>query len=83
MNTNSLLAGRESPCRDNTIEGNVGLDESPFAALLERDNGEAEAEGQRPRAAFPKGFEAFLSSLLLDLWPDMNPAARISSSASH
>ena len=23
---NSLLAGRESPCRDNTIEGNVGVD---------------------------------------------------------
>ena len=22
---NSLLAGRESPCRDNTIEGNVGV----------------------------------------------------------
>ena len=22
----SLLAGRESPCRDNTIEGNVGVD---------------------------------------------------------
>jgi hypothetical protein len=53
------LAGRESPCRDNTIEGNVGVDESLIAALVERDNGEAGAEGQRPRKAFPKGFEAF------------------------
>ena len=26
MEHRSLLAGRESPCRDNTIEGNVGVD---------------------------------------------------------
>src|SRR6202042_1727009 len=25
MDTDSLLAGHESPCRDNTIEGNVGV----------------------------------------------------------
>jgi hypothetical protein len=27
---------------------------------MSRDNGEAGAEGQRPRAAFPKGFERVL-----------------------
>jgi hypothetical protein len=29
----SLLAGRESPCRDNTIEGNVGVWASRFLRL--------------------------------------------------
>src|SRR5690349_1182049 len=58
MEHKSLLAGRESPCRDNTIEGNVGVNEPPNAALLERDNGDGGAGGQRPRGAFPKGFEA-------------------------
>jgi hypothetical protein len=53
---NSLLAGRESPCRDNTIEGNVGVWTSRLAALMERDNGEAGAEGQPPAGAFPKAF---------------------------
>jgi hypothetical protein len=38
-----------------------------------RDNGEAAAEGQRSRKAFPKGIEAVLCSLLLDLWAFMNP----------
>jgi len=39
----SLLAGRESPCRDNTIEGNVGVWPSRFMRLLWDDNGEAGA----------------------------------------
>jgi len=48
------LAGRESPCRDNTIEGNVGVDESPFAALMSRDNGEAGPKGNGPARLFPR-----------------------------
>jgi hypothetical protein len=56
----SLLAGRESPSRDNTIDGNVSVEERAVAALVERDNGEAATGGQRPRTAFPKGFEALV-----------------------
>ena len=53
----SLLAGRESPCRDSTIEGNVGVWLSrAWATLMHRDNGEAGAGGQPPHRAFPKGF---------------------------
>src|SRR5271165_6342195 len=51
----SLLAGRESPCRDSTIEGNVGVWGEAYAPLMDRDNGDAGAEGQPPLAAFPKG----------------------------
>jgi hypothetical protein len=51
-----MLAGRESPCRDNTIEGNVGVWASRVAALMAGDNGEAEAGGQPPPKAFPKAF---------------------------
>src|SRR3954453_15002322 len=40
------LAGRESPCRDNTIEGNVGVWASRFSRLSCPDNGEAQAGGQ-------------------------------------
>jgi hypothetical protein len=39
----SLLAGRESPCRDNTIEGNVGVRASRILRLSWLDNGEAKA----------------------------------------
>src|SRR6202021_867357 len=52
----SLLAGRESPCRDNTMEGNVGVWTSRFLRLSAGDNGEAGAFGQPPRGAFPKAF---------------------------
>ena len=53
----SLLAGRESPCRDNTIEGNVGVvGESPKGGSHGRDNGEGAAAGQPAQAAFPKAF---------------------------
>jgi len=53
----SQLAGRESPCRDNTIEGNVGVaDESLHASRIAADNGFAGAAGQPAPAAFPKGF---------------------------
>jgi hypothetical protein len=48
------LAGRESPCRDNTIEGNVGVWASRFLRLMARDNGEAEAGGQPGRRLFPR-----------------------------
>jgi hypothetical protein len=50
------------------------VDEPPVAALITCDNGEGWAGGQRAYRAFPKGFEALLSSLLLDLWPRLNPA---------
>jgi hypothetical protein len=53
----SFLAGRESPCRDNTIEGNVGVGgESLLAPLMARDNGFAVARGQSGTASFPKPF---------------------------
>src|SRR5438309_5418365 len=50
------LAGRESPCRDNTIEGNVGVWGEAYAPLMGCDNGGAAAGGQPLPAAFPKGF---------------------------
>jgi hypothetical protein len=50
------LAGRESPCRDNTIEGNVGVWASRILRLMARDNGDARAGGQPARRAFPKAF---------------------------
>src|SRR5580698_10758824 len=56
IGTDSLLAGRESPCRDNTIEGNVGVWASRSRRLYGSDNGEAGAGGQPPPRAFPKGF---------------------------
>jgi hypothetical protein len=37
----SLLAGSESPCRDNTIEGNVGVWTSRSIRLMRLDNGRA------------------------------------------
>ena len=73
MEHRSLLAGRESPCRDNTIEGNVGVGRIALCGSYGRDNGEAGAGGQRPREAFPKGFEALVWRLLLDLSARMNP----------
>jgi hypothetical protein len=57
MKQQSLLAGRESPCRDNTIEGNVGVGASRFRApLMARDNGFAMTGGQPAQACFPKAF---------------------------
>src|ERR1700726_2730605 len=56
IGTDSLLAGRESPCRDNTIEGNVGVWASRFWRLSWPDNGEAGPQGQPTRRAFPKAF---------------------------
>ena len=52
----SLLAGRESPCRDNTIEGNVSVGGESLMRLTGRNNGDAAGEGQPQPAAFPKGF---------------------------
>jgi hypothetical protein len=58
------LAGHESPCRDNTIEGNVSVWLSRFRGSLGCDNGEAAAEGQPPPRAFPKAFiKAFVELL--------------------
>jgi hypothetical protein len=48
------LAGRESPCRDNTIEGNLGVEaKAPHKAA---DNGEANGRGQPADQPFPKAF---------------------------
>src|SRR6266566_6747430 len=53
----SQVARRESPCRDNTIEGNVGVeDESLRASRIGGDNGFAGAGGQPAPVAFPKAF---------------------------
>ena len=51
--------------------------DSPLRRLMSGDNGEAGAGGQRPRElpAFPKGFEALVWRLLLDLSARMNPHA--------
>src|SRR5579862_5644503 len=52
IGTDSLLAGHESPCRDNTIEGNVGVwGESRAAPLRGR-----QWRGQGPRATSGSGF---------------------------
>jgi hypothetical protein len=61
----ALLAGRESPCRDNTIEGNVGVWLSRFWRLSCRDNGEAGAEGQPLPGAFPKPFAGVIAMFAL------------------
>jgi hypothetical protein len=53
----SLLAGRESPCRDSTIEGNVSVGREASCASGRRDNGCAAASGQPAGLAFPKAFE--------------------------
>jgi hypothetical protein len=53
----SLLAGNESPCRDNTIEGNVGVDREASGASDSGDNGCAGAQGQPAGLAFPKAFK--------------------------
>ena len=45
------------------------MDESLQAALIAPDNGEAAAEGQRARGAFPKGFMTLLYSFLRGLGP--------------
>jgi hypothetical protein len=64
MKQQSLLAGRESPCRDNTIEGNVGVDgESLSASLMARDHGFAMASGQPAEAAFPKAFAGVIREI--------------------
>ena len=49
--------------------------DSPLRLLMSGDNGEAGAGGQRPQgtSAFPKGFEALVWRLLLDLSARMNP----------
>ncbi len=49
--------------------------DSPLRLLMSGDNGEAGAGGQRPQGAFPKGFEALVWRLLLDLSARMNPQA--------
>jgi hypothetical protein len=49
--------------------------DSPLRLLMSGDNGEAGAGGQRLREAFPKGFEALVWRLLLDLSARMNPHA--------
>ena len=52
--------------------------DSPLRLLMSGDNGEAGAGGQRPQGlcrAFPKGFEALVWRLLLDLSARMNPHA--------
>ena len=49
---NSLLAGRESPCRDNTIEGNVGV----WASRLLRLLWPRQWRGRGRRATAPRGF---------------------------
>jgi len=49
--------------------------DSPLRRLMSGDNGEAGAGGQRAVTAFPKGFEALVRRLLLDLSARMNPHA--------
>jgi len=46
--------------------------DSPLRRLMSGDNGEAGAGGQRPVTAFPKGFEALVWRLSLDLSARMN-----------
>src|SRR5215475_10736296 len=51
----SRLAGRESPCRDNTIEGNVGVEhESLQASRMGATMAMPGREGNQPHALFPR-----------------------------
>src|SRR5580692_6570403 len=55
IGTDSLLAGRESPCRDNTIEGNVSVwVESLAAALEEATMARPGPQGNRRARLFPR-----------------------------
>src|SRR3981081_4385238 len=60
MDTILCWQGRESLCRDSTIEGNVGVRGEPaFCGSDGRDNGEAGASGQPARRVsqgFSQGF---------------------------
>src|SRR5262249_53452519 len=57
IDKNLSWQGRESPCRDNTMEGNVGVGLSRSKRpLLARDNGFGGAGGQPASASFPKAF---------------------------
>ena len=50
----SLLAGRESLCRDNTMEGNVGVrDEQPLAARMAGTMARPGPKGNRRARLFP------------------------------
>src|SRR5690242_18259527 len=59
IKTDSLSARSESPCRDNTIDGNLGVGDAPDAPLQGGDNGCAAARGQPAVQAFPKAFMRF------------------------
>ena len=50
----ALLAGRESPCRDNTIEGNVGVWASRLRRLSGPRQWRGRGRGQPRRGLFPR-----------------------------
>src|SRR5579872_4522813 len=61
IGTDSLLAGRESPCRDNTIEGNVGVwGESLEAALAGPTMARRPPLGNRRGRLFPREINRFI-----------------------
>jgi hypothetical protein len=65
----SLLAGRESLCRDNTIEGNVGVrDESHLAARMAATMARPGPQGNRRARLFPRLLP--IPSLLPRLFPE-------------
>src|ERR1700729_724472 len=55
IGTDSLLARRESPCLDNTIEGNVGVSGESLDAALEKPTmARAVPQGNRRARLFPR-----------------------------
>src|ERR1700733_16078046 len=63
MDTDSLLAGRESPCRDNTIEGNVGVWPSRILRLRRATMARPGLEGNCRPGLFPRLFPRLLRGL--------------------
>src|SRR5580693_3167738 len=68
----SLLAGNESPCRDNTIEGNVGVDREASGASGRATMAAPGRKGNRPGWLFPRLLRSLLWSVLLGLSAQMN-----------
>src|SRR6201746_2816240 len=78
MNTDLAWPGANLPAVTIPWKAMSVCGRTALAALMAGDNGEGRAGGQRPGAAFPKGFTGFLFSLLLDLCCWTYAIARIS-----
>src|SRR3954454_3659790 len=73
MDTILCWAGRESPCRDNTIEGNVGVSEQLPPGLMAATMARPRPEGNRRRRLFPRLFPSLFPRLFPRLLLGLSP----------